>query len=178
VQNSCQLWSHLWKTNVWGRFFHQKNSFAEKKKSCEYLPAAWSLIRNVEKQLFSLRILPFRVTGLGEFSPIGPLYLYIWQLCENYESIPHIWATFFHGYVSAFILTKWVGLHFGRFFHKLIWSPCYHATVKTEAIASARSAIASASKTNKTNRTCKWSVKADQRILMITILGQCDHFSD
>jgi hypothetical protein len=39
-----------------------------------------------------------------------------WAVFENYRSIPNFWATFYHG------TTNKCGLHFGRFFHKLIWS--------------------------------------------------------
>jgi hypothetical protein len=75
-----------------------------------------------------------RVTGLTDFSPI-----WSWKSFENYRSCKHIftkngWATFwptfqFLGYFFlsksyAFLIKKWVELHFGRLFHKLIRSPC------------------------------------------------------
>jgi hypothetical protein len=54
-----------------------------------------------------------------------PVYAFFEQLCANYKSNPHFWATPFHCEGWALILAKkWIGLHFGRFFLKLIWSPC------------------------------------------------------
>jgi hypothetical protein len=44
---------------------------------------------------------------------------------EKYKSIPNFCATFLHGKSYNNFYKKWVGLHFGRFFHKLIWSPCF-----------------------------------------------------
>jgi hypothetical protein len=45
---------------------------------------------------------------------------------ENYRSSPNLKASFIQSKKNyLLILTKkWVKLHFGRFFHKLIWSPC------------------------------------------------------
>jgi hypothetical protein len=34
------------------------------------------------------------------------------QLCSTVKFMHWLWQ-------------KWVGRHFGRFFHKLIWSPCF-----------------------------------------------------
>jgi hypothetical protein len=43
----------------------------------------------------------------------------------NYRSSQNVRAIFFHGKGYALILSKNAfGQHFGRFFHKLIWSPC------------------------------------------------------
>jgi hypothetical protein len=37
---------------------------------------------------------------------------------------------FFHGKSCVLILTRnWIGLHFGRLSHKLIWSPCLPSKV-------------------------------------------------
>jgi hypothetical protein len=64
------------------------------------------------------------VTGLAEFLAVGRLFS-LGSSFENYESSPHFWATFSLSLSYASILTKkWFGLHFGRFFHQLIWSPC------------------------------------------------------
>jgi hypothetical protein len=43
-----------------------------------------------------------------------------------YRSNAHFWATFFRGTSNTYINfdKKLIGLHFGRLFHKLIWSPC------------------------------------------------------
>jgi hypothetical protein len=43
---------------------------------------------------------------------------------ENYKIISHFWACFVLGETSVLILTKRVGHIFGRYFHKLVWSPC------------------------------------------------------
>jgi hypothetical protein len=45
------------------------------------------------------------------------------QFRENKGNSAQFWATLFHGYVYALIVKKSVGLHFGRFFHKFVWSP-------------------------------------------------------
>jgi hypothetical protein len=52
---------------------------------------------------------------------------YIGLLFETSSSSANSWATFtwYKSPIYVLILTKkWVGLNFGRFFHKLIWSPC------------------------------------------------------
>jgi hypothetical protein len=42
---------------------------------------------------------------------------------ENNRNSPHLWANVFHHNSYAYNLTrKCLGLHFGRFFHSLIWS--------------------------------------------------------
>jgi hypothetical protein len=47
---------------------------------------------------------------------------------ENNRSSAKYWATFFQQYQSCINLDqKWVGLHFGRLFHKLVWSRCSRA---------------------------------------------------
>jgi hypothetical protein len=49
---------------------------------------------------------------------------------ENYRTSPQLCATFFLSIDYVLILAKkWVGLHFRRFFHKLIWSPCLQTVV-------------------------------------------------
>jgi hypothetical protein len=65
-----------------------------------------------------------RATWLGEHLPIGHLvilssFLKITEVAQIFRLI------FSHGKSYVLILTKkWFGLHFGPFFHKLIWSPC------------------------------------------------------
>jgi hypothetical protein len=45
-------------------------------------------------------------------------------------TVGHIFgATFFPQKICINFGEEWVGLHFGRFFHKLIRSPCAAATV-------------------------------------------------
>jgi hypothetical protein len=62
-----------------------------------------------------------RVTRLAEFSPIGRLFF------KSARFWSHRYSPNF-GLLFPRLLTnldkKWVGLHFGRFFIKLIWSPC------------------------------------------------------
>jgi hypothetical protein len=68
-----------------------------------------------------------RVTGLGDFSPIGGDCL-LWAVFLNYRSSTNFRATF-STYGYALILTKkWVGLHFGELFHETIWSPCLRSS--------------------------------------------------
>jgi hypothetical protein len=57
-----------------------------------------------------------RVTGLGEFSPIGRL-LTLGSFFKRQKE------TFFQ---VLSLTEKSVGLHFGRFFHPLVRSPCVH----------------------------------------------------
>jgi hypothetical protein len=67
-----------------------------------------------------------RVTRLGELSSTWAI-AYSGQFLKNYRSSPNFWASFFLSKDYAFFDKKWVGLHFGRLFHKLIRSPCRRA---------------------------------------------------
>jgi hypothetical protein len=60
----------------------------------------------------------FRVTRLDEFLPFGWLF----TLAMFYKSSANFWATF-SMQLSISLAKQWVGLHFGRLFRKLIWSP-------------------------------------------------------
>jgi hypothetical protein len=67
------------------------------------------------------------VARLGEFSPIEPL-LSLGTFIENYRISQKYLATFSSLHKScALILThvQWIGPHFRRFFHTLIWDRCY-----------------------------------------------------
>jgi hypothetical protein len=60
-----------------------------------------------------------RVIRLGEFSP----NCFIWA---TFCGSPNFGGSVFHGksYLKGiYFAKKMFGLHFGRFFHKLIWSP-------------------------------------------------------
>jgi hypothetical protein len=51
--------------------------------------------------------------------------VYVVRIFKNHRSRSNFWPTSFRGKRYAYILAKkWVGLHFGRFVHKLISSPC------------------------------------------------------
>jgi hypothetical protein len=63
-----------------------------------------------------------RVTRFAEFSPNDRSFA-LRNFLENFRSSPHIGATFSLVFDYVLILTNWFGLDFGRFFHKLIWSP-------------------------------------------------------
>jgi hypothetical protein len=65
-------------------------SFGEKTKSV--FARNWSS----RKQLLNMPV-HTRVTRLGEFSPIGRLFLCLGQLFENLRSSPNIWASCFCG---------------------------------------------------------------------------------
>jgi hypothetical protein len=74
------------------------------------------------KDFFSqISSVPFRVTGLGDYSN-GQLFLKI-------TGVAKFLATLFYGKSCALgtyvMLTKLAVLHFGRVFHKLIWSPWF-----------------------------------------------------
>jgi hypothetical protein len=61
---------------------------------------------------------------MGKFSPIGRLF---WKWFENIRSSANFWATFWHNGIYVLIFwQKMVLQHFGRPFHKLIWSPCLY----------------------------------------------------
>jgi hypothetical protein len=67
-----------------------------------------------------------KVTRLGKLSPIGWLFTYVGYFFQNYTSTcsVNLWSTFPQCISYIFNLTKKrAGLHFGRLFHKLIWSP-------------------------------------------------------
>jgi hypothetical protein len=49
--------------------------------------------------------------------------VYFGQFYENYKSSANIWTAFFCRTSYVLNFAKRVGLHFGRFFHKLIRSP-------------------------------------------------------
>jgi hypothetical protein len=60
------------------------------------------------------------VTGFGEFS----LFTLV-NLFSITEAAKNVWATLSHGETMCINCDKkWLGLHFGRAFHKLIRSPC------------------------------------------------------
>jgi hypothetical protein len=62
-----------------------------------------------------------RVTRLGELSPIGQFSLG----CFFITDVANIFGQLFTmEIVMLLVLTKWIGPNFGRFFQKLIWSPC------------------------------------------------------
>jgi hypothetical protein len=62
---------------------------------------------------------------IGRISAALWVIAYFGQLIENYRSIPHLYLGYFIQWISFSIIfdKNWVGLHFWRFFHKLIWSP-------------------------------------------------------
>jgi hypothetical protein len=49
--------------------------------------------------------------------------VYFGQLLETNE-VAHILGKLYSSVEFMHCGNEWVGLHFGRFFHKLIWSPC------------------------------------------------------
>jgi hypothetical protein len=67
-------------------------------------------------------LLAYRVTRLGEFSPIGGLITL--QCFKNLLSSINVLASLSHGNSYVFILTKnGFGNVLGDFLNKLIWSP-------------------------------------------------------
>jgi hypothetical protein len=69
-----------------------------------------------------------RVTRLGEFSPIESLFT-LGSFVKNYRRSTNNWATYLNGKSYALIISKkWIGRHFGRLFHKRIWSPWLRAS--------------------------------------------------
>jgi hypothetical protein len=69
-----------------------------------------------------------RVIRLGEFLHIGWLFT-VGSFEKKCFSSKTFWTKNFHGKSCAPIVTKkWVGLHYGRYFHKPIWSPCLRPT--------------------------------------------------
>jgi hypothetical protein len=102
-------------------------------RRCSHRPDTWSRepeqARRVQprsppkSKFFIWCALLWRVTRLGEFSPYGRAFtlgrfIKITKVTQNY-GLFFSWVQI--TYVS--ICKKWVGLHFGRFLHKLIWSP-------------------------------------------------------
>jgi hypothetical protein len=72
-----------------------------------------------------------RVARLGEFSPNGLLFSLGSGLKTTEEA--HISGLLFShctSYVRKNFDKKWIGLHFGRLFHKLIWSPWTTVTLQ------------------------------------------------
>jgi hypothetical protein len=57
----------------------------------------------------------------------------LWAVLWLWRKKTKIWPIFFHflGYVHSNFGKKWVGIHFGRYFSKLIWSP-YLAITSTQ----------------------------------------------
>jgi hypothetical protein len=69
-------------------------------------------------------------TGRPDWANLRRLgYRLFWgQFFENFRRSPTFWSANFHGKKYVLLLTKkWVGLHFGQCFHKLIWSPWFQA---------------------------------------------------
>jgi hypothetical protein len=96
----------------------------------EALGAEDSSLRLLEHNLIVLFTLHFarrtiggRVTRLGEFSPIGRLFTFcsFSEITEAARVYKLPFSTDEVKYLS--LAKKCVGLHFGRFFQKLIWSP-------------------------------------------------------
>jgi hypothetical protein len=57
------------------------------------------------------------------------------QICKDYRSSLKLWATFFLSYrLWNNFDKKLFGLRLGRFFHKLIWSPCPGAHAQRKQI--------------------------------------------
>jgi hypothetical protein len=71
-----------------------------------------------------------RVTRLGEFSPNGRL-LSLGSYFENGRSSSNFVLSFSRRKVFIHFDKKCSGQHFGRFFHKLIWSPWQSSCVHT-----------------------------------------------
>jgi hypothetical protein len=79
-------------------------------------------VRSCLQQLFAAQIFFFfqgRVTRLGEFSPVGRLFSL--GTCLEITEIVQFLGLLFPKLCINF--DKGVGLHFGQFFRKLIWSP-------------------------------------------------------
>jgi hypothetical protein len=75
-----------------------------------------------------------RVTRLGEFSPNGRLFT-LGSFFNNYINSPQFWATFsnvYQDYICINFDKNWVGLHFGSFFQKLIWSHCLYLSTNVQ----------------------------------------------
>jgi hypothetical protein len=65
-----------------------------------------------------------RVTGLGEFLEFGRLFALGSFLKKIQKWTNYIHTTFFPTVKVIYLFCKkWDGLQFGRFWHKLIWSP-------------------------------------------------------
>jgi hypothetical protein len=65
-----------------------------------------------------------RVTRFGDFLLFGRLFPL--SICFGIlKSIPYSGLLFPRWKLCISVEQKWTGLHFGRFFHKLIWSPWY-----------------------------------------------------
>jgi hypothetical protein len=63
-----------------------------------------------------------RVNRLGEFSPTGQLFT-LGGFFENYKKSKNFGLLLPRLCIN--LDKNWVGLHFGRFFDKLIWSPWF-----------------------------------------------------
>jgi hypothetical protein len=68
-----------------------------------------------------------RATGLGKFAPTGRLFT-LASFLENYRSSPNYWATFVHGKIYVWILTKIVWATFWATFWQ---NPSGHPGCKT-----------------------------------------------
>jgi hypothetical protein len=78
-------------------------------------------------QLFGLTVL-FKKPAHIQGDQIGRIFaywaiVYFGRVLKITEVAQNLGATCFHGTSYALILTKIVGLHFGRLFQKLVWSP-------------------------------------------------------
>jgi hypothetical protein len=92
---------------------HIKLSFPKKK------------VRQTDRQKCreSQKWLKSRVTRFGVFSPVGRLFTLGSRL--KMTEVVQILGLLFPQYkLRVDFSKKWVGIHFGRLFHKLIWSPC------------------------------------------------------
>jgi hypothetical protein len=72
-------------------------------------------------------LLQTRVTRFGEFSAVGRLFTLGFF---RHQMKPKCFCYFFTPYeICINVDKKWVGSHFGRFFHKLIRSHCWKQTI-------------------------------------------------
>jgi hypothetical protein len=63
----------------------------------------------------------FWATRLGHTNFSYWAIVYFGQFIENYRFSPNFWATFSKENIN--VDRTWIGLYFGRFSDKLIWSP-------------------------------------------------------
>jgi hypothetical protein len=63
------------------------------------------------------------VFKLGDFFAFWAIYFF-GQFFEKITIASQIFWLLFSTYYVLILTKKTVGLHFGRIFHKLIWSPC------------------------------------------------------
>jgi hypothetical protein len=110
--------------------FGEKNGVFLVNQCCDQILAKYSGSLSKKRQYFRQFFVNFfKNHNIGprlcNFCQLGGCFL-VWLFYEIVRRSPNFWATFYRCkklLINKYI-QRWVEVHFGRFFHKLVWPPC------------------------------------------------------